>query len=288
MKNKFFSVLMLSIIVFATRYIIADAKTANTDLTTFNDFYDEKEAAEIISIISQSPMFDRSKELDAKDIQYIKNGDLSIYKTHRIITVDPISLFGSKEDLSNIIPKDYYWKAVTPTKVVITVTRQKDGDWSVAGYGKKAASENILDTIQNNSLEAILSKLDIVDMLLVFEVPQVFTDFAFIKVSGAEYLIPFGARPDLTGLENGKIYDKEGIAKALISSGWEGKYESGEAKNPNLNGGALAVGDSSDTSNITQENTINFLIPKVVLVIMALVIAYLFFLKKESSIRDKT
>ena len=255
MKKKMFTMLLCTVLLINS-ISGACAAERDTDLTAFEGFYDEKEAEEIMAVVSQSTMFDRSSDLGTKDIEQIKTRDFSVYKVHRVMSADTAAMFREGANLSGMIPEDYYWKAVTPANVFITVMEEK-GSWTVVGYGKPSSPDGIPGCVRIESLKTAIDQMDDVSDLMVFEMPLIFTEFALLHASGAEYLIPFGGCPDLTGLKNGKAYSREEVRTTLLANGWGNEI----MNDPRENGGILLSGNDTNPDAEVQSRAGGLLIP---------------------------
>lgn len=77
------------------------------------------------------------------------------------------------------------------------------------------------------------------------EVPMYQTSFVYFRSNNEEYLIPFGSRPDLTGLENGKVYNVTDCL-SVLSTTWGDVSVDGDGRS-NGNGGY--VGSFSKNQN---------------------------------------
>jgi hypothetical protein len=59
------------------------------------------------------------------------------------------------------------------------------------------------------------------------------TSFVLCEIDNSEYLIPYGSRPDLTGLENGKLYTRKEVSQILSQT-----FGNGYSPNDNAGGPA--------------------------------------------------
>ncbi len=98
------------------------------------------------------------------------------------------------------------------------------------------------------------------------------TTFAYFTEGGKEYLVPFGSRPDITGLENAKIYTPSEVISVLKDS-----FDTAENNN---NGETLYAG-LADTS-VSKQNKYLYVAAAAVILFAAASIGILFIKSKHS------
>jgi hypothetical protein len=112
-----------------------------------------------------------------------------------------------------MISGDYYWLVYTSDKITIKVSKN-EGVWGVLGYSKQSETASTSDMVDLALISASLnSKTD----YICFEAPMYHTMFVLCG-DDEGFLIPFGTRPDLTGLENGQFYTIEEVAEILLTT----------------------------------------------------------------------
>ena len=100
----------------------------------------------------------------------------------------------------------------------------------------------------NEGISILSADVNEVTELLCFEAAMYHTNFVYMKMADGEFLIPYGSRPDLTGLENGELYTPQEVSNTLAIS-FDGVYSTDENagvatqeyRNDDLNGGAVAL-----------------------------------------------
>lgn len=249
------------------------------DTSEIKNIYDSTEIGEVFQTIENDALINNSTATYENSEQKINNEELSPYKIYSIspqefsdINIDYVVKNKIKSD-------DYKWIVPDNNKRVIKVGK-KQGKWEVLGYSTfenntegaeillSKSVNNILTTthesVLTNSVDGIKNN-NLSETYICFEIPQYHTYFVGLFSENESYVIPYGSRPDLTGLENGKKYSIENANKILtVNFGiTESNYD---------NGGGI--------SNKTNNNPLLILLVPVVLLILLLLI--LFFKPKKS------
>ena len=123
------------------------------------------------------------------------------------IKLELISEFENKKTLKSIIGEKYSWICVTETNQVLTIN-YREGEYKldkvrvsgpITGYDYIVDKEVVINEITNAK---------ITDISEVFIVSDDFYPLTMVVIESnlGEYVVPFCARPDLSKLENGKIY----------------------------------------------------------------------------------
>ena len=249
------------------------------DTSEIKNIYDSTEIGEVFQTIENDALINNSTATYENSEQKINNEELSPYKIYSIspqefsdINIDYVVKNKIKSD-------DYKWIVPDNNKRVIKVGK-KQGKWEVLGYSTfenntegaeillSKSVNNILTTthesVLTNSVDGIKNN-NLSETYICFEIPQYHTYFVGLFSENESYVIPYGSRQDLTGLENGKKYSIENANKILtVNFGiTESNYD---------NGGGI--------SNKTNNNPLLILLVPVVLLILLLLI--LFFKPKKS------
>lgn len=240
-KKMFSFVIMASLLCLS---LIVSASAMGIDVMSYSDFFDCVEFREIQDTVLNSRILNDNGVLS--DVQTISGdgGQLSCsYKVFSLKQMDLVAELQAGTELADLISDDYVWVVSTPSNATIRVA-EVDGEWDVLGYSIPVSENTVTDLIQMDSLNteiAILSTdQNTVASLLCFEAPMYHTNFVYMETENGEFLIPYGSRPDLTGLENGALYTPQEVSNILTHS-FDGVYSENE------NAGAGSLGSDGNT-----------------------------------------
>ncbi len=241
----------------------------NTDYNNFESLFDEKEYEIIVDVINGSNLFNA----ESTDIHSnYDSADNTVYKQYSLYADELITADANGEKLSNYLSDTYCWiveKSGCFVKVVF-----KDGEWEAIGYATytQDSDTDIIDTSEfEQKLSTLQSKNEGVDIdTAFFNIAAYKTSFAYISVGNKEYLIPYGSRPDFTGLENGKLYTVAEIADKLID------ISAGNDTDSDKNAGGFSSVSDNDSNNV-----VKYIIITVCIGIVLLFIMFIFIRKRH-------
>lgn len=197
------------------------AYATNLDTGSYPDFFDAEELQDVQNAVFHTEILYENGVLSEAQTVGTKGQWKAAYKLFSLADVELISALRDGVELSQHISDDYVWVIVTAANEAIRVGRI-DGAWDVLGYSTPASDAAAANLIQpealNEELSALSASQGSVDNLICFEASMYHTNFAYISTEDGEFLIPYGNRPDLTGLENGKKYTPEEVGDILASS----------------------------------------------------------------------
>lgn len=185
------------------------------DTSEIKNIYDSTEIGEVFQTIENDALINNSTATYENSEQKINNEELSPYKIYSIspqefsdINIDYVVKNKIKSD-------DYKWIVPDNNKRVIKVGK-KQGKWEVLGYSTfenntegaeillSKSVNNILTTthesVLTNSVDGIKNN-NLSETYICFEIPQYHTYFVGLFSDNESYVIPYGSRPDLTGLK---------------------------------------------------------------------------------------
>ena len=187
--------------------------------------------------IEENLLFD---ELEYPKIVAAMGGEYGLLQGYKVYTLSQDLLSGLKGDgrISDLISEEYVWDVPSSTGWVSRLS-MVDGAWKVIGAttpsDANTAVSNIVDVkAVNAALTTLADAGNSGFRLQCFRAPRYATTFVLIESGDGEYLVPFGARPDFTGLENGKLYSRREVWQAL-------ELNFGTVADGNLNGGGIAA-----------------------------------------------
>ncbi|MEG6520874.1 hypothetical protein [Desulfotomaculum sp. 1211_IL3151] len=123
--------------------------------------------------------------------------------------IEPFTMDG---DFSKAVKGQVFWEVPLlddKGRVISTSTAWKEqGAWTIAQTGLYAPVEVIEVTTNPELLYELLKDNNIEGVKKIKHVRSIDVglDILYIKAKSGEYLLPFGNRPDITGLENLKVY----------------------------------------------------------------------------------
>ncbi len=235
------------------------------DFERFTNIYDSSEIDEVMEAIKNDGLI--------SDFENTNSEGSSPYKLYSI-TPQEFSGINKNTAESIIASGDYKWIVPNGSDRVIKVAKEQ-GEWAVLGYSTsenntkkpEASLGEFVNDILKTGLESAqadntekLDGDDLCENAVCFEVPQYYTYFIGLFSENGSYVIPYGSRPDLTGLENGKMYSVENADKILKTN-----FNISESDYDNGNGGGATT--------VTKTRSIKFVIsvPAVILIAVAIV-----------------
>lgn len=204
----------------------------------------ESDANKIVS-------YSRTAEISAvkESQQKVSEG----YYSYTLASPDIVKSVGKDTKIKNLISENYC--IVVPTeKGYVKYLKDDDGDISYVGdvvFNESSKNTNMVDTTAVRNILSSAKYTEATDVV-VLDVPMYQTSFVYFLANNVEYLIPFGSRPDLTGLENGKVY-KATDCLAELSATWGNTIVDGDGLS-NGNGGN--VNSLVKTPNIIKNSII--------------------------------
>lgn len=190
----------------------------------YEDFYDADEFEEIQKTIYESPLFRKNgltSEIEKLTIDGSKDQMANAYKVYTLKSTDFMVAVQEGEDLSKLISDDYDWIVSTSSNESIHLSKS-NGEWEVLGYSTPSSKIAVNETVQISTLDQQVKNLadneKAVKSLLCFEMPRYHTSFVYVSTESDNFLVPYGSRPDLTGLENGKLYTPKEVYQILERS----------------------------------------------------------------------
>ncbi len=175
---------------------------------SFSYFFDENEFLQVIDQAIADPF---TKETDQIGKTSADSTEYKGYKefmvSHKLLT----DLENGKQ-LNELLPTEYRW-VIHNDKGDEAVAAKKTDGWKAIGYSRVVCelleSSGVADArvdvdMVNSALNIITD--DIIGVVCVY-IPAYYGKFICITTSTKPYLISFNARPEFTGLENGRLYD---------------------------------------------------------------------------------
>lgn len=264
-------ILLLTLLLTFNCSVVTVFADNSDDSAKFTNIYDSSEIDEVMEAIKNDGLI--------SDFENTSTEEVSPYKLYSV-TQEEFSGINKNAAESIIASGDYQWIVPNSSGKVIKVAKEQ-GKWKVLGYSTsenntknpEASLGEFVNDILKTGLESAqadntekLDGDDLTENAVCFEVPQYYTYFIGLFSENGGYVIPYGSRSDLTGLENGKMYSVENADKILRAN-----FNISESDYDNGNGGGAAT--------VTKTRSIKFVIsiPAVILIVVAIV----FFAKKK-------
>ena len=196
------------------------AETApETDCRDYVGIFDSDEFAEVISDTNGDYFMQEADALPTGNAR--AKSEIKAYKLYNAAADDFLKDLCSGEDIHELISSDYTWM-IPGSGTVAQVNLNDDGKWETKGYGKASSPDDVFNDVihydeVNSEINAFLADNDeeLKDMICV-HVPRYFANFVCVMFSSGTYLIPYAARPDFTGLTNGKLYPVDEVRDTLL------------------------------------------------------------------------
>ncbi|MFY9198680.1 MAG: hypothetical protein WBK75_05540 [Acutalibacteraceae bacterium] len=198
----------------------------------------------------------------------------SAYKVYTLTHHHISSAYSKHGNIKNAITSQYNWMIPTADNKSLATAELSNDKWSIIGYKEGDSPKNtyVIDKQQISKALDKQSKItgdNIIDYKNIWS-PMIYTTFVYIQTSQNEYLIPFGSRPDLTGLENGKIYEAKDAVEILNIKAPPQTDNTKKLDNAGVNSSQNNTDNSNKKSN-------TFLISGLIVLILLAGIAVYFF-----------
>lgn len=221
---KKISIFFISLLL-STLYAPVVSATACEDISyKSNSFiYDESEFSEVKKAILENTELSKNKIVSDQLKDKISEQFINPYKLYTITDPEFLSELNDSASFSELIGNTYSWIIPTKDNNIIKVKNNND-KWEVLGYSTPTdltTSESDIiqfDKIDTKITTSAKNKSNPLEKAVCFEIPYYHTNFIYLSESNNHYLIPYSSRPDLTGLQNGKIYRITEVSKILNST----------------------------------------------------------------------
>lgn len=227
-----------------------------TGCREYTSFFDADELSRVLDDIKDDTF---TVETNDKEQQNGQSGEESLpYKDYYVTKEDFIYRLVDGENLTDMISSEYSW--VFPGKYTVSYANiREENKWHMTEYveyTQEILDEGIVqkDTVDDNAVNAAIAGISAeVEDVICVSAAAYKTDFVCIVTSEKTYLVPFGKRPDFTGLTNGTVYSPEEASEILLQTTDEIVYE-------NPNEGELLVGGFGIRLYRPKNNKVNLFI----------------------------
>lgn len=245
------------------------AKAADVNTMLYDNLFDATEFREVQEAIWGTDVLYENGILS--EAQTRSNGENEFdnsYKLH-FLEGNLVSVLNNGGSISTLISDDYVWIVSTANNNAIRVD-DVNGKWEVLGYSTPSSKNSTTDLIQMDTLITNLSTFstdqNAVTELICFEAPMYHTNFVYMNTPDGEVLIPYGSRPDLTGLENGKVYTTQEVSDILADS-FSGFYPADANGGPASQSGFYPTDTNGESASQTGMISPSVLIATVILLL---------------------
>lgn len=204
MKRK--SIIVIMLVLLSLLSCSFTVKATGNSISHF--IYDNIEYSEILSSINNDVF------LKYRDVDWQNE---TAYKLYQLTFAD-LQNYNNIESITDYISSfNYQWRVVNNSGETIHIAKIED-TWNVLGYSSPSDLSNkaeisfnkIQNVIDNNTLSEQEEK-----SMILFEIPDCHTSILMFTKNGDCIFVPFGSRPDLTGLSNEKQYSYQEIISTL-------------------------------------------------------------------------
>lgn len=214
MKKNLISARIVIILTLCFVCSLSVSGEENADIVDFqsDSIRYENELIEIKTMLSKNNTFS-SVEKDKIVYDYD-----NAYKCFEFQDVNIISQFKKTQSFEALISDNYSWKI--PTANEVYTIKENNNEWEIIGFNETGTGINA-EKIDFNFLKTAASKSFKSNEKLDYKIVKsnkYHTTFIFIKSQNNEIIIASGSRPDLTGLENGRIYSANEAIQILSKS----------------------------------------------------------------------
>lgn len=212
------------------------------DCKSYSDFFDANEYAEVIEDISGDYLMTEVNALENRSLMTYnaENGaEVTAYKVYDITSVNFIDELSKGTKISGLLPEKYSW-LIPGQNTLVNVIFNEENKWETAWF--RDETQKIPNSIVQNDVvqfDVVNSAVENLRLNSSSEVTNVVcvdlvafrTYFVCVEFTDKTYLIPFGSRPDFTGLENGALYspdEVEALLKQNMSEHFDQTNNTGE------------------------------------------------------------
>lgn len=175
----------------------------------YGTVYEEAEFQAVLEAVEHDPFIQNADVLNAGQNDGAAEQSMNPYKLYTMSAIDFKTFTGDETDITKGDSDNYLWILPAANGNVIRVQSVEDR-WQVIGYSTPSETVRETDVINFDLLPETTG-----DSLLCFEIPEYHTSFVYCVTAEGVRLIPYGSRPDLTGLANGKAYAIGEVQKIL-------------------------------------------------------------------------
>lgn len=233
---------------------ISEALNENTDALAYieDEILNQVGAVMKINNISSVKTLDSVDFSKAVKVAFVSSGNDMIEQIGSARDVIVRKDYVSTEDIFNSRFLDYYWKVPvlefgdgylfatviinSPDDIIVSCIMAQNKELSDVTY-----------LFDNELILNILGKSDLsvdYDNVIPVSIPIISTDIIIFVSEKVQYAIPFSARPDLLGVENGRVYEYEKL-ESLIDSLLVELSSGNASSNAPVGGGAAQVTDNN-------------------------------------------
>lgn len=199
-----------------------------TKCREYTSFFDADELTRVLDDVKDDTF---TAETNGKEQQNGQSGEESLpYKVYYVTKEDFIYRLADGEKLTDMISSEYSW--VFPGKYTVSYAGiSEENKWHMdeyVEYTQEILDEGIVqkNTVDDNAVNAAIAGISAeVEDVICVTATAYRTDFVCIVTSKETYLVPFGKRPDFTGLTNGVVYSPEEVSEILLQNTDEIVYE---------------------------------------------------------------
>lgn len=126
-------------------------------------------------------------------------------KAYDLTVLDVVSAYQSGKHISELIDETSRWLVPTEDGDIITVM-EKSGQWKIIGAVIQDQKGTDLPQTVHKEKVSDLAKSVNAEKVTYIDVPYYQSVFAYFEKDGVEYVVPFSAYAERTGLKNGELY----------------------------------------------------------------------------------
>lgn len=197
----------------------------NTKCREYPSFFDADELSQVLSDIRDDTF---TKAVEETERQNGQNSEVTApYKRYYVTKDDFVYRLAVGEKITDMISSEYSW-IIPGQNTIAQVDMNEEKEWHMTEYGEysqEILNEGIVqkDIVDDNAVDSAIGKIlnetsAKIENVICIGQTAYFTDFVCVVTSEKTYLIPFGARPDFTGLANGTLYTPKEAAKILLQT----------------------------------------------------------------------
>jgi len=217
MKKACCCILIVILSVYCSEYCFASG--LSTHKVSYSSEEELTEIEELLQISDEqlkNALQCINPSVDCNRFEFNMDNLLKIYSFNN---PDIVSAFHKTKTLKDAFSEDYIWSLSLREEGINILFAQEetDGTWHIMGANDslnrlKAVSTNIVFSTED--MRKRIPYQDI-ENLCYARSHMYHTDFVYFTHQQKEYVIPFGTRPDLTGLQNEQIYEVESAMDIL-------------------------------------------------------------------------
>lgn len=251
-------ILLPAVMLMLTVFITAVGAAGDAYKSVYGDTGTDEYSAVVSAVKGNSSLPDNVSLMS--DSQFESN----TCKLYRFDKIDMAAYYETNGSLKGIFKDTGLWAVYTPNGNTVKV-ENKNGVCAVLGYSMAPGGVSDKSVISKSGVVKALendTRSILPDELKFVEAEQYNSNFVYIRSGNDEYLIPYSSRPEICGLENGRLYKAVEVVKAYKENY---SFNTGDGNADGGMGAVIGNAQAQEPDNNSSFNIWLVLIPVIVI-----------------------